>query len=490
MNALLAKNAFYLTFATVFQKIVAFVYFVLLSRFFGLEDTGDYFLALAIITVIMVLDDLGVTSVLIRETAKKSEDATLWLRSVLGIKIFTIPFTILLAFIVPVLMGYSDGIVSLVRIAIIIMIADTLSLTFYGTLRGLQNLRFESVGMFVGQIVTASIGLILMATGSANLQLLVLALATGSTWNLLFSGYTVARKLGFRALVPSWSMGLLPLKMAFAFFLAAAFVKVYSYVDSIILHRILGSAAVGAYAVAYKLTYAFQFIPLAFVGALYPALSAEIGRTEKVKTIIFQSFWYLAIIGAPIVFGLWAVAPEVVLAFYGDEFASSVAVLQVLIFVLIPIFLDFPLGSFLNASGRQGLKTAIGGITMVINVVLNIILIQIMGVMGAAISALVSFTFMFVADWFFIRTYISATVGDVWRSVGKIGLVAIVMAACVVFAKQYIHFTFAIGVGAVVYIVGIFALKIVDRTHIAMFRQLILKRALRSRPVVSITEDV
>ena len=51
------------------------------------------------------------------------------------------------------------------------------------------------------------------------------------------------------------------------FALAAIFVKIYSTTDALLLEFYLGESAVGMYSIAYKLTYAFQFFPMAFVAA-------------------------------------------------------------------------------------------------------------------------------------------------------------------------------------------------------------------------------
>lgn len=472
----LAKNTLYLTAASIAQKVIAFVYFTMIARFVGVEDTGAYFLSLAIVTVIMVLDDVGITSVVIREVAKKSKDALLWCRSVVGIKLITMPITVVVAFFVPILLGYGDDITLLVRIAVIIMLADTLSLSFYGILRGLHTLKYESLGIFIGQLLTAGLGITFMATGIATLPLLILALATGSIWNMLFSLSQVIRRLGWRALIPTYQFGLKPLKMAFAFFLAAAFVKIYSYVDSLILAAQIGKEAVGIYAVAYKLTYAFQFLPLAFVAALYPTMSTHARNPRKLKKILLDSFWYLMLLGAPIVFGIWSLAPEIVHAFYGADFIGSVLPLQVLIFVLIFIFLDFPVGSLLNATDRQSTKTGIMGGTMVINISANFILIPIYGVLGATLAALLSFVFLFSAGWFFAKKVVKINLRDLIEKIWRILASAAFMALIVTIIKPYVHFALAIPVGAICYLAAIFLLGAVRLDHIREFYRLLRGR--------------
>ncbi len=473
----LAQNTLYLTLASVGQKTVAFLYFTMIARFIGVDDTGAYFLALAIVMIILVLDDIGMTSVLIREVARKNDNAQLWSRTILGVKVVTIPITVAIAFFLPEILNYSDTVVTLVRIATLILVADTLSLSFYGVLRGLHKLKYEALGLFAGQIITATVGVTLLLSGVATLPLLIIALATGSIWNMLFSASRVVKNAGWKSLVPTWQMGWKPLKMAFAFFLAAAFVKVYSYADSVILERILDEGAVGLYAVAYKLTYAFQFIPLAFVAALYPTMSAHSKDPKQLKQILLNAFWYVSLIGAPIVFGIWAVAPEVIDLFYGSEFAGSALPLQVLIFVLIFIFLDFPIGSLLNATDKQAIKMGIMGVTMVINVIANIILIPRFEIVGACIAAIISFVFMFVAGWIFACPAVKVRVSDLIRSTYKIYLSAIVMALVVVLVKPIGTILVSIPLGAIVYVAMTFALGAIRKDHISEGWKVLTKRS-------------
>lgn len=461
----MAQNTIYLTLASIGQKIIAFLYFTLIARYIGVEDTGAYFLAIAIIMIIMVLDDIGITSIVIREIARKESDAKIWIRTVLGIKTFTIPITILIAFFLPQILDYSHTIVILVRIAIIILVADTLSLSFYGVLRGMHKLKYEALGLFIGQAFSAIAGSIMLLFGIATLPLLVIALCIGSLWNMAFSIYMVVRRVGWSALVPTWKLGFGPMKVAFAFFLASVFVKVYSYADSVILERVLSETAVGLYAVAYKFTYAFQFLPLAFVAALYPTMSTYSKDINKLKQIILESFWYVSLIGIPIVFGIWSVAPEVIQIFYGSQFMGSVLPLQILIFALIFIFLDFPIGSLLNATDRQNVKTAIMGFTMVINVLLNLILIPIFGVVGACISSLFGFIFMFFAGWFFACKSVRVKFSDLIKLTYKIFLSAIIMAIFVLLIKQFVNIFIAIICGGIIYIILIFLLGAIKKDH-------------------------
>ena len=435
------------------QKVIAFLYFTMIGKFAGISDTGNYFLALSLVTSIGVLDDIGITSVVIRDVAKRPGDAERWARTIVGIKLCTMPITILLAWFLPTFFGYSDQIALLIRIAIVVMIADTLSLSFYGILRGLHVLSYESLGMFVGQTLTALIGGTLVFSGHATLPLLIAALICGSTWNMVFSITQVIRKTSWRSLLPSWEMGWNPLLVALPFFLSGFFIKIYSYAEVHMLEIWKGSEAVGAYAAAYKLTYAFQFLPLAFVAALYPSMSANADKPEVLKKTLLKSFWYMALVGSPIVFGIWSLAPEIVIAFFDKDFTGAILPLQYMIFGLFFIFFDFPLGSLLNATRHQNLKTSIMFGTMIVSVVVNALLIPSLGPLGAAISALISLGGMVVATWIAARRFVPFTIMEAGREVGGSMLAGLLMGLVVVFAKSLVPLWAAVAIGGLAYVV-------------------------------------
>jgi O-antigen/teichoic acid export membrane protein len=192
---------------------------------------------------------------------------------------------------------------------------------------------------------------------------------------------------------------------------------------------------------------------MALVAALYPGMSALVGRdTNRLRRLFDDSIWYVTALSAPIVFGLFAIAPDAI-ALAGDEYAGAVPVLQILIFVLIPIFLDFPVGSLLNAADRQSTKTTIMGLTVLLNVFLNVLLIPRFGIMGAGIAALASFTFLSIGGLYFvpriIKGYSYVTLG---RIISPILLSGLVMGVSAFLLRPIIGFVLTIPVAAVIYI--------------------------------------
>lgn len=494
--ASLAKNTALLTGASILQKAVAFIYFALIARMVGVESTGMYFLALAMVTTVAVFGDFGLTSVLIRDVAREQDRAKEFLKRMIGIKLLVIPVAVVMAIALPMALGYSNESTFLIRCAIPIMLADTLSLTFYGVLRGMQELRYESLGIFVGQSLTTIIGALVLFGIGPSLPGLIVALIIGSTWNMGFSAFQLWRRFGFDAFLPSWETIVPILRAAFPFFLAAIFVKVYSYVDSFTLKAVIGDSAVGLYSVAYKLTYSFQFLPLAFVGALYPKLASQSKDPIALKKTFLDAQWYLALLVAPITFGIAALAPQIISLTYGSAYGGSVLPLIVLVFVLIPIFADFPVGSMLNATGKQFTKTAIMGVTMVVNIFSNFLLIPKFGVVGASIAGLLSFVTMFGIGAFFIQRQLHIAPREWFDAVGKFLIAGFCMGIVVFLLKPLmpviavvhgapIGWILTVPIGAAVFAAVSIGLRAINATHWRQVRSLLKKPSYGTDPVAN-----
>lgn len=475
MTNILAKNTLSLTLASVGQKLIAFVYFLFLARIMMPENTGTYFLATSFVMIFSVVADFGLTSVVIREIAKSPEHTITYVKKVLGIKIPFIILALISLVTVPIMIGYDANLRFLILLTSLILIFDSLHLFYYGVLRGYQMLKFEALGMLSAQIVTGIVGVVILIY-KPSVPLLILALTLGSAANLFISIKNVSNLLGNSVFVPMWDFKFIMkiFKIAIPFALAAVFVKVYSYIDSIFISKLMDTAALGIYSIAYKFTYAFQFIPLAFIAALYPGLSAVVGKNPvQLKKMFDRAMWYMMVIVTPIVLGIWLIAPNVVLL-AGDEYVSAAPILQLLILVLIPIFLDFPIGSLLNAANRQTTKTIIMGITMVINVVLNAVLIPVLGLNGAVYAALFSFSFMFIAGLFYIPQVIKDySFKKLLLTLTKVSASGLFMLLFAIYVKDLVGWIALIPISAVVYGVSLIITGVVTKQDISKVKSLI-----------------
>lgn len=448
----IAKNTIYLTIATVGQKVLAFLYFILIARLAGVEGTGKYFFVVSFTTIFSIFVDLGLSSVLIRETAKKREMAGKYLGNILGAKVVLGVLTYLTVILAINVMGYPPATKLMVYLSGLVMLLDSFNVTFYAVFRGQQNLRYESMGVVISEVLIIAFGGISLIL-HAPLYFLLLALMSGSIFNFFFSSILLWKKTEVRPCLCFDKTLLISLfKIAYPFALAGIFVKVYSYLDSVLLSKMVGDAAVGFWSVAYKLTHAFQFIPMAFAAAAFPAMSAYFVSDKTMLRKTFERvLFYLAILAVPIAFGIFSLAEPLVLKLYGVSYAASILPLQVAIFAVIFIFLNYPVGSLLNATDRQMTNTIIMGVSMLINVVLNVILIPRLSFLGAAISAVISHAFLFIVGLIFAGRVVTYNKKFLFSALFKIIVSAGTMSALIIYLRPYVYWIFLVPIGAVIY---------------------------------------
>ncbi|MBU1131151.1 flippase [Patescibacteria group bacterium] len=447
-----AKNTSYYTVALVIQKIISFGYFSYLAVQIGAENLGKYTFALFFTTMFAVLIDLGLANVITREVAKFQEKAGQYLTAVLAVKVPLSIITYLIVVGLINLMGNPEITRQLVYITGIIMVIDSFTLTFYAIFRGFHNLKIESIGTIIFQVLVAGAGIILVQQ-THDVRILILALLLGSAFNLFYSMILLIKKLKIRLTLKA-DKGLLKSMMIITipFALAGIFTRVYGYIDSVFLHQFISDEAVGYYSIPYKITFALQFIPLAFIAALYPAFSTFFVQSKEMLKMTFQkSIIYLAIIAVPITLGIISIADKVMVGVYSDEYLPSIIPLQILIASLPFLFINFPLGALLNACNRQIRNTVNIGIVMVINVILNLILIPKYSVIGAAAASTISTFIMFI-----LQIYVAKQITplDVWylvRQFLKILLAGAVMYGIIVLLKPSLYYLFLIPVGAAVF---------------------------------------
>jgi O-antigen/teichoic acid export membrane protein len=171
----------------------------------------------------------------------------------------------------------------------------------------------------------------------------------------------------------------------------------YSRIDVVLLGFLLDTAAVGVYNVAYRVVFLLMFIPhFASVAVLPLASSLFLDSREEFRILYRKVLNAVILVGLPIAAGLWLTAPDLVGLFFGDAFEESASVLRLLSVLLFLTCLDRIMGTFLVACDRQVDRTKSQSVVACVSLVLNLLLIPILGVRGAAIAILVSETVLVI----------------------------------------------------------------------------------------------
>jgi len=455
----IAQNTSYLTLALILQKIISFSYFVILARNFVPEDLGKYYFALSFTTVFSIFIDFGLANLLTREIAKKQNQANEILTNVVIIKTIFASFVFIGMVIILQFTQYSLLINNLIYISSICMILDSFTTCFFAIIRGFHNLIFESVSAILFQIIVFICG-ITMVYLNYDLTFLMASLAIASIINFGFASFVLFFKIKVKFIKNLISLqrirAILILVLPFSIF--AILQKFYTYFDSVLLYELASAKFVGLYQVAFKIILALQFLPMAFTASLYPAMTSYFLTNKNQLIISFErALNYLVIISLPISFGIISLIDEIIV-FFQAEYIEAILPTKIIVSAVFFIFINFPIGSLLNACDKQMKNTMNMAIVLAVSIILNYLLIPHYQVIGASITVLATNLLMFILGIYQVKKIIKFSQKKFIIILAKSLLASSMMTVLVVYLKEILILPLVMIIGGFVYFLILFLL--------------------------------
>ncbi|ARS91664.1 oligosaccharide flippase family protein [Natrarchaeobaculum aegyptiacum] len=211
-------------------------------------------------------------------------------------------------------------------------------------------------------------------------------------------------------------------------------------IDTVLVGFFLNPVAVSHYVLGKQIS---EFVT-ALSGSLGFAVSPTFGEQKAADSIdraarIYEtSLQYVFVLYVPAAVGMILVAEPTIDHVFGPEYAGAAPVLQLLgIYVVFQSVTDVTTNG-LDYLGRAKHRAIAKGVTSVANVGLNIVLIPIVGVVGAAAATVVTFGVYTLVNVYVMHLELSLDGYRLARAVGAAGAVATVMGAVVFVALPYV----------------------------------------------------
>lgn len=200
--------------------------------------------------------------------------------------------------------------------------------------------------------------------------------------------------------------------------------------DRYMVSYFLGTAAAGIYSAAYAIgRYAGLFVdPVSIV--LFPIISKTFDEGGRLETGNYMkySLRYVMMVAIPSAFGLSTLARPLLQILTTPEFvAGSSVVPWVAAGAVLQCF--YSARFIIHLVGKTHLATALLGVSAVLNVVLNLVLIPRLGITGAAVATLVSYGVLGVLTLAVTRRYLKFDLSLFF--IAKSILASGVMALCI-----------------------------------------------------------
>ena len=329
---------------------------------------------------------------------------------------------------------------------------------------GVENFRITVLRNVIVKVLTIALTFMLVKTEKDIGLYIVIHSASVLVSNLFY--FVIMPRYVVKVPRSEWNL-IRHMRGAIEFFIPLIAVKIYSYLDKIMLEWYMtGTAENGYYEQARKITTLIVALIISLNSVMMSRVSSLYAKDRKEDIIRYyaQTFNIILLLVFPICVGLLLVSDNFVVWFFGADF-EKVAVLLKYCSLLIAFMCvgNFVGVQFLGPTGRQNKMTMAYIVAAVSNVALNALLIPQFNSVGAIIASVIAeFISCVMQVWLLIR---SSYRFNMFKSVWIYALGSGTMAVAIL-VIHWLHpmagivSTVAdIGLGAATYIAVLYALQ-------------------------------
>ena len=363
-----------------------------MARYLGPSDFGLFSYVIAFVGIFSFIANLGIGDVVVRELVNNPEKKD----KILGTSFRLLLVSSFLAFFVSILASFifeGNGFSRL----LIILASSSFLFTSFGVINTYFQASILAKRNAIAQIITTILGSLFkiwIILSGQGLILFVFAFV------LDYIVYAIIYLINYRLngqSIFSWNYDKVLFKKIFSASLLLMFSAVAGYllmkVDQVMIKIYLNETAVGYYAAAVKMSEAWYFIPGILCASLFPAIinSKKTSNSSYRKRL---NSLYLLLFSIAVLIGIFITvsASRIINLFYGEEFLSSISVLQIYVWAGVGMFLITGINKYLLVEDRLKELFIYNLIAVVINIALNICLIPRVGLLGAAWATLISYS--------------------------------------------------------------------------------------------------
>ena len=468
-NKTIARNTLVLNAGHVIAKLINLALILIMTQMLGDDGYGFYNFGFSFVMLFMIFTQFGMSTYLVRHISQNKSTAEKVFGTTFPLVIVFSVITLLLVNGIAGLTNWTDFERSIIFLFSFFLFFDGISRFSYAIFRSFERMEFEALTYISERFLMLIAALILWQTGASLLPLIAVFAAVECLKALLALGFI--HRTFFRIRL-KWDRELARfiLKESWPFAMITAFGAIMVNIDSVMLKIFHTADVVGIYAAGRRLIESLTFLPETFVVALFPAFSALFVQNRNLfQQNMQRAFQYMLAIAVPIGVVLFMLADEIVVFLFADEFAGSAVALQWLAIWLSLLFLKQVLVVSLNATGHQRLVSALIGLAMLLNVMLNYLLIPQFVIIGACVATIAAESVTVVGALIMLKKHFQLDIFSVTNA--KI-LLAGALLWVIVYYLQNVPVVVAGILSIAGYVLLIYFLQIVDKKELDFLKNM------------------
>ena len=395
-----AKNVFWLSFGQISSRLIRALIIIYAARVLGAETYGVFSYALGLAGFFTIFADVGINGILTREVAQKPDKAKLYFATSFSIKAALLAGTAVLVIFVAPYFSKIEAAQVLIPLVALLVIFDNIRDFCNSFFRGKDKMEREALVTIITNVAIAVFGFIILSFSKTAYAITITYIASAGI------GMAIAMMLlkqEFLGLTRAFNVSLVKplLRSAWPIALMGLLGAFMINVDIIMLGRMRSAAEIGFYAAGQRIVQVLYILPAIFASATFPTLSRLVStkETDREISILEKMLALVLSITLPVVAGGIILGKPIIAVLYGSAYMPGALVFQTLLLTLLLIFPGTLLGNALIAHDKQKKAALPMAIAAISNVALNVLLIPLYGIVGAAIATVIVQALYITALW-------------------------------------------------------------------------------------------
>lgn len=372
------------------QMLVSFIIGMITARYLGPSNYGIINYCNSYIAFFTAVAGLGIESIVVKELISNPNRQG----AIVGTSIFLRSFAGILSMmsIILILCFVDSGNKLILMVAFLqslVLIFKAFEIIDFWFQSKLQS-KYASILKSVSYVLVACYKIYILITSksvewfavSVSLDFFIIALLLtfayfkhdGEKWSF---DLTIAKEL---------------LSQGYHFIISSLIITVYAQMDRIMIKHMIGDAETGLYSAAIMICTYWILIPTAIINSMRPIIMEhkKNGNEDEYNRKFSQLYSILIWLGIAVSLVITILSRFIMRVVYGTDYVEAAGALSISIWYTTFSTLGVARGNWLVCEGKNKYAKWFVLFGALVNIVLNIVLIPIMGIEGAAIATLIT----------------------------------------------------------------------------------------------------
>ena len=454
------KNMSWLFVSQIIASVFGFIWTILLARYLGVNNYGIFGFAVSFTTMIGIIDDLGISTHIVRHIATDYDSAPKYLGNALPLKMIFSSVKVILTVIILLVQGVNEFTLTVTLLFTLEMIFKSNVNLLNGSFQAFEYAKYQGIGNTILTTLTLTFIIISIYT---DLGLVGVAVSYVLANMITFAYEYYA--LNKHVTKPEFELDTAFCKqitlLSLPFAVTSILYYVYYSIDIVMLSYLVGDYATGLYNATYKLITVLTLFYSVYTAVIFPVMSKLFKNDKSMLLVSFEkSIKYLLMIIIPLAVATVFYSTDVIHLIYGHQYDAASSILSILIWTVCLLFISGACNTLLNASHKELTVTKIYATAAVFNIIMNFFMIPYLSYDGAAITTVLS-DLLIVS----LQAYVIYRLGHRPNRKLYLDVVKIIIGSGVLGIALYylnINIWLAIPVGIIIYLVAIYLLRFFD----------------------------